>query len=161
MQLASNASESTSVWRPAGSASTALPVRGSFTRDEQFLDLLAAYRGFGGLARFSEFAWRRPRSGLWDLDRAIVSRDVISLDWGENRWLPVCQFEPGNLVVRNPIRILIADLSIVLDDWDLAAWFVEPHTWLGGAVPLEVVDSDFARLHNAALALLLARRNWI
>lgn len=124
--------------------------------DAHFIALLNAYRASGGLATGSEIAVRQPFTGLSTLGRAITARTVISLDWAGQRWLPLFQFEPGDLAVRPPVRALIDELSDVLDDWELADWFVEPHASLRGTPPLQRVDDDFAVVHDAARALRFA-----
>ncbi|MGJ7483760.1 hypothetical protein ACSFA2_00795 [Variovorax sp. LT2P21] len=124
--------------------------------DAHFIALLNAYRASGGLAEGSEIAARQPVTGLSALARAIASRAVVSVDWAGQRWLPIFQFEPGDLAVRPLVRVLIDELSDVLDDWELADWFVEPNAWLRGAPPLQLVDTDFARVHDTARALRFA-----
>ena len=136
-----------------------LPARGASGRDVHFLELLAAYRASGGLATGHEIAVRRPLTGPSELARAIASRELISLDWSGQRWLPVFQFERGDLAVWKPVRVLVDELSVVLDDWEIAGWFVEPHPWLSCATPLQIMGSDFARVHDAARALRFACRN--
>jgi hypothetical protein len=134
-------------------AMDAVAVAGS---DAHFIALLNAYRASGGLADGSEIAARQSFTGLSALARAITTRTVVSLDWAGQRWLPIFQFEPGDLAVRAPVRALIDELTDVLDDWELADWFVEPNAWLGGAPPLRLVDTDFARVHDTARALRFA-----
>lgn len=124
--------------------------------DAHFIALLNAYRATGGLATGPEITARQPSTGLSTLGRAITLRTVISLDWGGQRWLPLFQFVPGDLAVHPPVRALLEELSDVLDDWELADWFVEPNAWLRGAAPLQCVDTDFARVHDTARALRFA-----
>lgn len=128
-------------------------------RDVQFLDLLAAYRRSGGLATGSEIAARRPGVGLAELARFIARRELISLDWGGHRWLPVFQFEDGDVTVRESVSALVEELSVALDDWELTQWFVDPNSWLNGATPLQLVHDDFARVHDAARALRFVCKN--
>ena len=127
--------------------------------DARFLGLLAAYRTSGGLATGYEITARRPRTGLSELARAIAAREVIGMEWGGQRWLPLFQFERGDVAVRAPVRLLVGELAGLLDDGDLAQWFVQPNGWLDGAQPLHLLDSDFARVHDAARALRFACRN--
>lgn len=127
--------------------------------DDRFLGLLAAYRTSGGLATGHEIAARRPRTGLSELARAIAAREVIGMEWGGQRWLPFFQFERGDVAVRAPVRLLVGELAGLLDDGDLAQWFVQPNGWLDGAQPLHLLDSDFARVHDAARALRFACSN--
>lgn len=132
--------------RPAAASTVA-------ASDMRFLDLLAAYRTFGGLATGHEISTRRPLDGLSELARAIAAREVIGVNWGGQRWLPFFQFERGDVAVRQPVRLLMGELSGLLDDFDLAQWFVQPNAWLGGAQPLHMLATDFPRVHDAARAL--------
>ncbi|MDM0014808.1 hypothetical protein QTH87_20355 [Variovorax sp. J22P168] len=134
-------------------------TNGSFARDVQFLELLAAYRRSGGLATGSEIAARRPGVGLSQLARIIAKRELISLDWGGHRWLPVFQFEEGGGTVRGSVSALVEELSVALDDWELAQWFVDANSLLNGATPLELVHGDFVRVHDAARALRFVCKN--
>lgn len=127
--------------------------------DARFLGLLAAYRTSGGLATGHEIAARRPRTGLSELARAIAARELIGMEWGGQRWLPFFQFERGDVAVRAPVRLLVGELADLLDDGDMAQWFVQPNAWLNGAQPLQLLDSDFAHVHDAARALRFACRN--
>jgi hypothetical protein len=127
--------------------------------DGEFLRLLTAYRASGGLATGVEIAARSPQHGLSRLARAIAAREVLSVQWSGQHWLPVFQFEPGALVVREPVRTLIGELTDVLADWELAQWFVEPNGWLVGATPLQALREDAERVHDAARVLRFLVRN--
>ena len=63
---------------------------------------------------------------------------------------------PGDLAVRPPVRALIDELSDLLDDWELADWFVEPHASLRGTPPWRCVEDDFAAVHDTARSLRFA-----
>ena len=132
-------------WPAAGQPVTAGDVR--------FLDLLAACRTSGGLATGHEISARRPLDGLSELARAIAAREVICVDWAGQRWLPFFQFERGDVAVRPQVVTLVAELSDLLDPWELALWFVQPNAWLDGAPPLHLLAADFTRVHEAARAL--------
>lgn len=156
MPAIQNPSDTLPPLRDAGFAAWPRALDAVAGGDAHFIALLNAYRASGGLADGSEIAARQPFTGLSALARAITSRTVVSLDWAGQRWLPIFQFEPGDLAVRPPVRVLIEELSDVLDDWELADWFVEPNAWLRGATPLQLVDTDFARVHDTARALRFA-----
>lgn len=127
--------------------------------DGEFLRLLSAYRASGGLATGVEIAARSPHNGLSRLARSIAAREVLSVQWSGQHWLPVFQFEPGALAVREPVRTLIGELADVLNDWELAQWFVEPNGWLVGATPLQALREDAGRVHDAARVLRFLVRN--
>lgn len=128
-------------------------------RDLHFLDLLSAYRATGGLGLGTEIAARRITTGLSDLARAIASRQVVSLCWGGHTWLPMFQFERRDLTVRAPVLRLISELSPVLDEWELADWFIEPNAWLEDATPLKVLSVDNQCVLDAARALRFLYRS--
>lgn len=152
-----SSSSPAAAWRGTGLA--------SLVDDARFLALLAAYRASGGLATGPEIAARRPFGGLSVLARAIAAREVIGMEWGGQRWLPFFQFERGGVAVREPVRVLVAELRDLHDlhdlhgDWDLAQWFVQPNASLDGAQPLHLLDTDFPRVHDAARALRFACSN--
>jgi len=156
MPAIQNPSDTPSPLRGPGSAAWPCAMDAVVGGDAHFIALLNAYRASGGLADGAEIAARQPVTGLSALARAITSRRVVSFDWAGQRWLPVFQFEPGDLAVRPPVGVLIDELSDVLDDWELADWFVEPNAWLRGAPPLQLVGTDFARVHDTARALRFA-----
>lgn len=140
-------------------AFASLPQALSLSEDLRFLDLLAAYRVSGGLAPGSEIAARRPSSGLSALGRAIAAGEVIGLQWAGQHWLPVFQFERGDISLRPPVRLLLAELAGLLDEEERIQWFVQPNPWLDSASPLQLLATDFARVHDAARALRFACNN--
>ena len=127
-------------------------------RDLHFLELLSAYRKSAGIGLSSEVAARRPVTGLSDLARAIASREVLSFEWGGHLWLPLFQFEYRELTVHTSVLALLRELSAVLDDWEMADWFVAPNAWLENSAPLSLVFADSARVLDAARALRFALR---
>jgi len=136
---------------PATSAQGGHPAH-----DIRFLELLSAYRATGGLAVGAEIAARRPDTGLSDLARSIAARALISFSWSGQIWLPVFQFEPGDVVVRAPVRAVVDELTVALNDWEIADWFIQRNPWLNGAAPIQLVYLDVARLLDAARALRFA-----
>ncbi|TDS83708.1 antitoxin Xre/MbcA/ParS toxin-binding domain-containing protein [Comamonas sp. JUb58] len=140
-------------------AAAPFPQQLSQNEDIRFLDLLAAYRVSGGLAPGSEIAARRPSSGLSALGRAIAAGEVIGLQWAGQHWLPVFQFERGDIRVRPPVRMLLAELAELLDEEERIHWFVQPNPWLDNASPLQLLATDFGRVHDAARALRFACNN--
>jgi hypothetical protein len=128
-------------------------------REKEHLALASDYRAFGGVAPSAEIATRRPLEGISRLARSIVSREVISYEFRGDHWLPRFQFEGSDLVVADATGILIAELSVTLDEWELARWFVAPNAWLHHRTPLQTMQEDFDRVHDAARILRFASDN--
>lgn len=82
--------------------------------------------------------------------RWIVARDVVTVDspWGP--MLPVFQFDLPNAAVHPAMSPLLAELRGVLDDRELAMWFVTPNEWLGGACPARAMRSFLPAVRMAA-----------
>ena len=126
-------------------------------REKEHLALASGYRSFGGVAPSAEIATRRPLDGISRLARSIVLREVISYEWRGDYWLPRFQFEGSDLVVADATGILIAELSVTLDEWELARWFVAPNAWLHHRTPLQTMREDFDHVHDAARFLRFGR----
>ena len=83
------------------------------------------------------------------LARWIVNREVVSLNWRGDMWLPVFQFDSVGMV-RPGVRQIITELSDAFDDWELAEWFAMPNCWLQGASPASTVSIDVHGVLQAA-----------
>ena len=109
--------------------------------DRAFIDLLRGYRCHGGLARESQLPGRcGAPAGSWP----------IRFEWSGVGWLPLFQFEPGTLALREAPRRVIAELSPAFDGWSMATWFAEPNSWLDGARPVKRLDADLTAVLEAA-----------
>jgi hypothetical protein len=121
--------------------------------DTLFAELLNAYRRSGGLARGSEVAMRaarrRPAGTAW-LEDCLQRRMLISLDWHSGLWLPLFQFDRSDMSLREEVRGPCAELSGVMDGWELAQWFIRPQCLLHHCSPLELVDTQPALVLEAA-----------
>lgn len=135
----------------------ALPslTRPSDLADRQVHAMLAGYRKSGGVADGDAVAsllrlrFDQPMSLL---ARWIVSRQVVSFTWRGQTQLPLFQFELDRMAVRESVRTVVAELSMAFDDWDLASWFAQPNSWLGGAVPADAIEHDLDSVLHAARA---------
>jgi len=113
--------------------------------DDRFLALLAGYRPSGGLLRGEELV------DCAHLARRIVSRDVISFEWGGGYWLPAFQFAERDIIsVRPQVARVLAELVGAFDDWSTAEWFVTPNVSLGDRVPMALLTSDPTAVSSAA-----------
>jgi hypothetical protein len=121
--------------------------------DLLFTELLDACRHSGGLARCSEVAQRlarrRPDGVTW-LEDCLRRRTLVSLDWHSGPWLPLFQFDLSDMTLREAVRRASAELSGVMDGWDLAAWYVRPQCLLQHRSPLELLDTQPELVRDAA-----------
>jgi hypothetical protein len=134
----------------------------SFTRqglaraaDWQFLDMLDAYRGTGGMARAQEILALFQRCGgpgVAALARWIVSRELICFDWQAQSWLPLFQFNRRDLTPDPRLRPVFAELTQMYDHWELAAWFALPNPWLAQRAPVDTLRCDHRAVLDAARA---------
>lgn len=124
-------------------------------RNNQFVDMLNAFRCSGGLARVPEVAARFQLYGGRDespLAGWINKRQAICFEWQSRRWMPLFQFNPVGLTLRVGLSGVLAELIGVYDDWELASWFARPNPWLEDCAPAGMMALAAPRVLNAARA---------
>jgi len=129
------------------------PERRVQTKDSDFVALQRAYRASGGLERASDLALRLKgagRGGYQELARQIVGGQLFSFYWSDSAWLPAFQIDPPTLVPREASRRVVKELQGVLDGWDMAWWFVNPHADLHGRRPLDLLGTALPTVMAAA-----------
>lgn len=113
--------------------------------DTLFMELLAAYRRSGGLARGSEVAalaaGKRPGGTEW-LEHCCVHRLLVSVRWNATQWVPLFQFKRSDMSLRVEVLRACAELRGVMDDCELAVWFVRPQCGLHHCSPLDLLDAE-------------------
>lgn len=117
--------------------------------------VIDVYQRMGGLASGDQVAsMLRCEQGqpISTLAKWIVSRKVISLVWKSQLLLPLFQFDRADMSPRAEVLAVAQELSRAFDDWELAAWFASPNSWLCDALPAELVLVDHARVMDAARA---------
>jgi hypothetical protein len=122
-------------------------------RDTDFVFLQQAYRSSGGLAHGDELAARlhvEGAGGYARLARWIVGRQVFSFAWHGHFWLPMFQFEPGELAPRQGLHHVLAELVTVMDGPALAEWFALPNDALQGQSPVDMLARHGPEVHQAA-----------
>ena len=143
--------DSTMGWRPA---TRRLRARsGRHTLDAQFINVLAAFRGCGGLAPAEEaLAWLdgEVEQGLSTLARWIALREVVSLEWQAQIWLPLFQFDRRDMSIHPQMPPVMAELRGVFDEWELVHWFARPNRTLDGLIPAEAFRDDPTLVLQAA-----------
>jgi hypothetical protein len=124
--------------------------------DHQFIAMLDAYRGSGGLAPAQEVVAllrRHIDGGAEALTSLIVSKEVICFGWQSTLWLPLFQFNPIDMSQPAGLSQVLTELSAHLDEWQVANWFAQPNSWLDGATPTRKLAIDPAAVLSAARAL--------
>lgn len=117
--------------------------------------MIGAYKTCGGTARADDLALlleEKQKGDFVSVARRIVARDIFSFEWQDHYWIPMFQFHPHDLSVKQEVRRVVHELNAVLDNWTLAQWFAEPNVWLKGKRPVEMVDSHFSDVLGAARA---------
>jgi hypothetical protein len=129
------------------------------TFDLLFVDLLARYRPWRGLSRYSELCRMLPaqdRLSCVALAGWITDGTVFGFEWGSDFWLPTCQFVPNSGQPsgqpRTWPRSVCSELAPVFDGWRIARWLVEPNVWLQDAAPIMCVDQHLDAVLEAARA---------
>ena len=128
---------------------------GTAPNSRGFVKMLSDYHASGGLARGDTLGrllddWQR--GDFISLARLIASEQIFSFRWHGESWIPMFQFESRDLSVKAGPRRVLAELKPVFDDWDLAAWFIHPNSWLQTKRPLDLLDADLEGVLEAARA---------
>jgi len=118
-----------------------------------FATLRAAFSGSGGLARGDELAQLlqdRCRGDFLSLARLIAARRIFSFPWHHSLWVPMFQFDPLDLSIRDTPQQVAAHLAGGLDGWALALWFALPNRCLAGWRPVDLLHSNLPAVLRAA-----------
>lgn len=130
------------------------PISAAIAREHR--EMIQAFDARGGLVTCDHAAallGRYREQPISAMARWIVAREVVSFEWGGNRLLPLFQFDRAGMVPRPGVFQVTSELVCAYaDDLDVAAWFTRPNCWLGGAVPMLMVDTDAAQVLQAARA---------
>jgi len=124
-------------------------------RNTRFVNLLNAFRDSGGLARANEVATqfeRRSGQGTQVLGDWLVRRQAIGFEWHSRLWLPLFQFNRGDLSLRPGLTETLAELVGVYNEWDLASWFAKPNPWLSEGLPADGLADSAPQVLWAARA---------
>ncbi|QHE77365.1 hypothetical protein [Hydrogenophaga sp. PBL-H3] len=128
-----------------------------------WLSTAAAFTGTGGLVSGDDLAelirhrcevagWLPGSLPVSLVARWIVSRAVVSLDSPWGLLFPLFQFDLPTASLVDGMAPLLAELRPVLDDVELALWFVTPNDWLGGARPVSAMQHSLPAVMQAARA---------
>ena len=117
--------------------------------------IISAYQLSGGTTRADDLELmleEKRKHRFVSVARQIALRDIFSFEWQSQFWVPMFQFYPQDLTVRQEVVRVVHELTSVLDNWTLAVWFTEPNSWLRGRRPVDMMDRHFSDVLNAARA---------
>jgi len=117
--------------------------------------MVEAYRRAGGVLSGDEVAGLlqvHSPEPIALLARWIVTRRVVSFVWQSQTLIPLFQFDRGDMSLRPGATQVVDELADTFDDRELAAWFVQPNSWLQDAAPIDLIDVDRPAVLQAARA---------
>ena len=136
-------------------ASKPMEPSGGTGLDEEFELMRGAYGATGGTVCADDVAQLmhdHQRGDFVALAKLIVSGGVFGFEWQHTFWIPMFQFDLGDLSVRPEPQQVLAELASEFDGWTLAMWFAQPNAWLNERRPVDVLGSDVAAVVEAARA---------
>ena len=116
---------------------------------------LAVFRLHGGVAHADqvvEHLRKKCSQPMSRLARWIAGREVLIVKSNGEIWLPLFQFDLDIGTIRTEASLAFATLAPAFDPWEMATWFVEPNSWLGGDAPICVFFHDVPGVLQAARA---------
>lgn len=124
----------------------------------QWLSTEAAFADTGGLVSGNELAelircrvqFRQGPEPVALVARWISFKNVVSIDSPWGLMLPLFQFDLPRAAIHPGVQLVMAELKGVLDDAELALWFVTPNEWLHGARPAEGLSTHLSAVRQAA-----------
>jgi hypothetical protein len=123
--------------------------------DRDFVAMRTGYRATGGIALGDDLARLLEdlqRGDVATLARLIASGEVFGFEWHGSFWVPMFQFELRDLSVKPTARKVQAELAQVFDGWTIAVWFAQRNSWLNEHRPVDLLDTDFGAVLQAARA---------
>lgn len=123
--------------------------------DRQFMGMLDSYRVTNGMARAQEvFTMYKAHHGnsAATLARWIVKREIVSFNWHYKVWVPLFQFDRSDMSILLGMNFVLSVLNPIYDAWEVAIWFAQPHHFLHGKTPADVLSTDPHSVLSAACA---------
>lgn len=120
-----------------------------------FAAMQKAFAPSGGLVRADDLVRQfrdRQRGDYVQLARMIAVGDVCSYEWQRILWLPMFQFDPHDLSVKQSARMVLDELGNEFEQWALAAWFARPNPWLADRRPVDLLRLNPLAVIEAACA---------
>ena len=128
---------------------------GGWQDDLALAALRTAYRASGGIARGDDLGRLLADHGRGDfisLAKLLADEDIFGFEFRHATWVPMFQFDLGDLSLKSGPRQVRAELGEEFEGWTIAAWFVEPNPWLANRRPVDMLDSKLGVVLQAARA---------
>ncbi|MBT9493158.1 MAG: hypothetical protein IV107_12635 [Paucibacter sp.] len=133
-----------------------LPVDLEVPNPRGFIALLEAFRASGGTAPgeiverlLAEHQIGNAGSLAWLLE----ARQIFGFEWRASLWIPMFQFDSGDLAPHAGAKQVRAELPPLWSGWAVAAWFAAANTHLAGCRPVDRLNSDLDAVLQAVDAL--------
>lgn len=120
--------------------------------DASLLDAAADHGGYFSAEELTAALRRHRSQPLSAIARWIVQREVLSLRRQGSLVMPVFQFSRPAFEPLPIVRLVLGELSDVLSDAEIAAWFFRPNLWLDGCLPACAIRASVEAVHRAARA---------
>jgi len=139
--------------RPAARASSCRRVLSNGRKNAQFVEMMTAFRGHGGMLRSPEVSGAAG-CGRRSTDALAVDPtsgpQPIQFDWDGSLWVPMFQFEPRTTRLCARVLAVIHQLPGAMSPWDIAVWFASPNRWLNLRTPISFLPAEIDRVCAAA-----------
>ncbi|MBS0447041.1 MAG: hypothetical protein JSR59_13950 [Proteobacteria bacterium] len=121
---------------------------------DDYAQAAAVFSRTGGLATCDQVACLmrdRCSQPVSRLAHWIVGGALVSFERLGQRFIPMFQFDPEAMTLREGVDELVRTLSATRDEWHTALWFTRSHPGLRGATPADVIGQPSDRPSIAAV----------
>jgi len=139
--------------RPERAMSVLPAMTGSRPSSSGFIAMLKTYRASGGVASgdaVGQLLQDHQRGDYVSLATLIAFGNVFAFEWRGNIWIPMFQLDGRDLSCKPGPGQVRAELPGSSSGWAVAAWFAEPNALLDGRYPVDLMDSNFPAVLDAA-----------
>ena len=131
--------------------------------EAQLARLMETFEHHGGLLRCDQMVHLMRKFGdqpMSRLARWIASREIVTVTRHCALFVPMFQFDSCVMEPQPRCRDTVLELGGAMVDEEVAVWFASPNSWLGGALPVEMLERDPDCVVEAARADRFVRRGW-
>lgn len=119
--------------------------------DTQFLNLMRELRSYGGMLPVEEVRAVsyvcNPGSNFSQL---FLQNMLFFIVWRRQHWMPCFQLCSLTWLPCSSVSMLIQELRPRVGGTELAMWFTQKDTFLGGGSPVELLRSNFEQVRSFA-----------
>jgi hypothetical protein len=141
--------------RPFARTAQALPEPfGPHPGADDFKRLQVAYLDSGGLMRLDDVARLvayRGTGTLHSLNAQVAAHQMMAFRFIGRQWFPLFQLDFTTFTPRPELQPVLSELVGIMDDWAMAAWFVEANQFLEGRRLVDLIAHHQPAVVSAAL----------